>query len=98
MDRPSKLVILAEDTPFMSERMRQTFVQSGYVKLEVHSDGEEAWKAMTSPGAPIDAVVSDIEMPRADGLHLCKRIKDDAKLRGVPALLFSLLISNDNAK
>ena len=34
-------------------------------------------------------------MPQMDGLHLCKRVKDDAQLRDTPVLLFSSLITED---
>ena len=37
-------------------------------------------------------------MPRMDGLHLTKLIKESSKLQDIPVVLFSSLISKDNAK
>lgn len=99
VERGSKRVVLVEDSPFMRRLIRDTFVASGYTNTEVYSDGQAAWDAVSAEGAgPFDAIVSDIEMPRMDGLRLCKLIKETASLRSVPVVLFSSLISHDNQK
>lgn len=98
VDRASKRVILVEDSPFMRNLMTKVLKQSGYGKLEVYSDGEAAWNAIRAGGEKIDAVVSDIEMPRMDGLHLTKRIKETAETKHIPVVLFSSLVSDDNKK
>ncbi len=98
VDRGSKRVILCEDSPFMRHIMSKVLRQSGYTRLEVFSDGEQAWQAISAGGDRIDAVVSDIEMPRMDGLHLTKRIKSGDATKGIPVILFSSLISEDNRK
>jgi len=102
VDRPSKKVLLAEDSPFMRDLMTKVFKASGYTAIEVHPDGLSAWQAieanLKAEGTPYDAIVSDIEMPQVDGLHLCKRIKETPALRDTPVVLFSSLISEDNKK
>jgi two-component system chemotaxis response regulator CheV len=100
VDRAAKRVILAEDSPFMRNLMRDVFVNSGYARLEVCTDGEQAWKLISAAtdADPVHCLVSDIEMPRMDGLFLCKNIKQHQALRHVPVILFSSLISHDNLK
>ncbi len=98
IDRGSKRVLLAEDSPFMRNLMTKTLTESGYTKLEVYPDGQSIWEAAKAGGEPIDAIISDIEMPRMDGLALTKLIKEDAELRSVPVVLFSSLVSEDNRK
>jgi two-component system, chemotaxis family, chemotaxis protein CheV len=104
VDRASKRVILAEDSPFMRGLITKVFRNSGYAKLEVYPDGEAAWNAVKATidagekAIPIDAVISDIEMPRMDGLHLTSRVKGNATTKGVPVVLFSSLVSDDNRK
>ncbi len=102
IDRESKRVFLVEDSPFMRDLMHKVLVASGYDKLEVFSDGQSAWDAveasLTDGSQPIDAVISDIEMPRMDGLHLTKKIKGHNDLKHIPVVLFSSLISEDNKK
>lgn len=97
VDRASKRVIMAEDSPFMRNQLKRIMIASGYTRLEIYSDGQAAWDVISSgKGDKIDAVVSDIEMPRMDGLHLTKLIKSDPKLKDIPVVLFSSLISADN--
>lgn len=103
VNRPAQRVLLVEDSPFMRNLMSDVLRASGYEKLEVYSDGQAAWEAIDAIAsdptqAKINAIVSDIEMPRMDGLALTKRIKADQRLEGVPVMLFSSLISNDNRK
>ena len=50
------------------------------------------------PGEEYDLIVSDIEMPQMDGLHLTRKIRDTEGLKDVPVILFSSLISKDNLK
>jgi two-component system chemotaxis response regulator CheV len=98
VDRASKRVIIAEDSPFMRNVLREVFLASGYTNLTVCSNGEEAWEAINAAAGKVDCLVSDIEMPRMDGLHLCKRIKESPTLKQTPVVLFSSLISEDNRK
>jgi two-component system, chemotaxis family, chemotaxis protein CheV len=99
VDRAGKRVVVAEDSPFMRTLIRQAFEASGYARIEVYGDGEAAWNGLSdSSRGPVAAVVSDIEMPRVDGLHLTKRIRENQATRSVPVLLFSSLISEDNRK
>jgi two-component system, chemotaxis family, chemotaxis protein CheV len=97
VDRGAQRVIIAEDSPFMRNLIRDVFTRSGYTNLEVCSDGQQAWEAVQRLPVPA-CVVSDIEMPRMDGLYLTKRIKETPALAGVKVLLFSSLISGDNLK
>ena len=102
VDRGSKRVVLAEDSPFMRDLMQRVLINSGYTRLEVCSNGADAWKVIESTGveSPIDAVISDIEMPRMDGLHLCSRFREsaDESIKNLPVVLFCSLISDDNLK
>ncbi|MDK2616926.1 response regulator, partial [Vibrio vulnificus] len=44
----------------------------------------------------IDAVVTDVEMPRMDGMHLVKRLRDSEAYKTLPIVMFSSLMSEDN--
>jgi two-component system chemotaxis response regulator CheV len=99
VDRASKRVVIVEDSPFMRNLVKEIFINSGYTAAEFYSDGAKAWDAISSSSdTPIDVVVSDIEMPLMDGLNLTARIKENKALSGVPVILFSSLISEDNRK
>ena len=40
-------------------------------------------------------VITDIEMPQMDGHRLTKLIKDDEKLKKIPVIIFSSLITEE---
>ena len=93
-----KFVVIADDSRFILGQVRKALEGSGY-PVKSHSDGQAAWeylKGVKERGAvdkEILAVVSDIEMPRMDGHHLCLRIKEDPAFKGIPVILFSSLIN-----
>jgi two-component system sensor histidine kinase and response regulator WspE len=58
----------------------------GYV-TEVAVDGMDAWNAVRS--GSFDLVITDVDMPRMDGIELAKRIKQDPRLRSLPVLIVS---------
>jgi two-component system chemotaxis response regulator CheV len=100
-DRSSCTVVLAEDSPFMRELMMKTFREAGYTRAAAYANGAEAWSAieeLARAGERLHCVVSDIEMPRMDGLHLTKRVRELEATASVPIVLFSSLISADNRK
>ncbi len=71
------------------------------------TDGDTAWKyledlAKQYSDTPEDlsnqvsAIISDVEMPRLDGLSLTRKIRENATLQSLPVILFSSIVSNDN--
>ncbi|MEM6331862.1 MAG: chemotaxis protein [Planctomycetota bacterium] len=99
IDRANARVLLAEDSRFIGDLMKRVLIQSGYAHTDLHLNGQSAWDKLESTakaGDPLpDLVVSDIEMPRMDGLALTKRIKDHPAMHHIPVVLFSSLITED---
>jgi two-component system sensor histidine kinase and response regulator WspE len=47
----------------------------------------DGWNAVR--GGAFDLVVTDIDMPRMDGIELVKLIRNDARLRTLPVMIVS---------
>jgi len=94
--RRGRTVLIAEDSALIRKLMRQELEGGGYTVV-VTTDGQAAWERV-SDGPPVDAVISDIEMPRMDGHHLTRRIKTDERLRGIPVVLYSSMIYEEMRK
>lgn len=50
-------------------------------------DGEDAWRLLET-NKP-DIVLSDINMPKPDGISLCRRIKNESRTSDIPLVLIS---------
>jgi two-component system, chemotaxis family, chemotaxis protein CheV len=102
VNRARQHVVLAEDSTTIREAIESSLIEAGY-NVSAFSDGSFAWDALSAGGdssgkPPVSIVVTDIEMPRMDGLHLCKRVKGDPRFRELPVIVFSSLVSDTNLK
>jgi DNA-binding NtrC family response regulator len=85
--RPDQTVILVVDDEVMIQNVvRITLEADGYFILTAH-DGEEALHISRRFPGTIHAVLSDVRMPKMDGMQLRERILKDRP--GVPILLMS---------
>lgn len=69
--RPRK-VLLVDDDPHIRQLLAFAFAKAGIATAEA-VDGEEALASLQA--APADLVVLDINMPRMDGLEVCRRLR-----------------------
>ena len=98
-------ILFVEDSPTVREAIGNTLRASGYTQTLFFCNGDEAWRWIArrfeETGRPEDVgdlVISDIEMPQVDGLHLTKRIKGHPELKELPVLLYSSIVTADNEK
>lgn len=82
-------IIAVEDDKVALTVIRQALIRLGHEVLEAR-DGKEAWKILQRE--PVRVIVSDWEMPEADGLELCRRIRGRLKSEYV---YFILLTARD---
>jgi len=106
VNRGMKTILVADDSNFIRHTICSSLREAGYQVLEAEN-GEEAWeivKAMVTKcqkeGTQIDSllnlIITDIEMPRMDGLHLTALIRKEGMLDQVPVVIFSSLATEDN--
>jgi two-component system sensor histidine kinase and response regulator WspE len=79
-------VLVVDDSLTVRELERKLLEQAGY-EVEVAVDGMDGWNAVRV--GRFDLVVTDIDMPRMDGIELVKHIKDDPKLMNLPVMIVS---------
>lgn len=60
--------------------------------VHVATDGQEAWEIISTGDAP-DLIVSDVSMPRLDGIELTLRVRADAHTAKIPVILVTALDS-----
>lgn len=70
-------VLLADDDPTMRVLLSHVITQAGHTVVTAAADGEAAWAAYEQ--SPVPLLILDWEMPRLDGLGLCRRIRAGEK-------------------
>ncbi|ETK37624.1 SpoIIE family protein phosphatase [Microbispora sp. ATCC PTA-5024] len=78
-------VLVADDNADMREYLRR-LLQPHY-DVDSVTDGAAALEAVRA--APPDLVVTDVMMPRLDGLQLVAALRGDPRTEGIPVLLLS---------
>jgi PAS domain S-box-containing protein len=87
-------VLVADDNADMREYLVRLLRSAGY-RVDSVTDGQAALEAVRAD-AP-DLVVSDVMMPRLDGLELVAALRADQRTAGVPVLLLSARAGQDAA-
>ena len=101
-ERSEKKIIVAEDSPLLRKLLHDTMLEAGYANVEFFENGKDALDYLLSIAEKTDDVskyvqlmVTDIEMPQMDGLHLTKQVKSNPILKKLPIIIFSSLITDD---
>jgi two-component system phosphate regulon response regulator PhoB/two-component system alkaline phosphatase synthesis response regulator PhoP len=81
-----RTLLVIDDEPDIARLINKIFERRGY-RILVATDGEEGL-ARSFAELP-DLVLLDINLPGLDGWEVCRRIKEDARTRGIPVLLMS---------
>ncbi|MBU9543928.1 hybrid sensor histidine kinase/response regulator [Burkholderia multivorans] len=79
-------VLVVDDSLTVRELERKLLEKRGY-DVTVAVDGMDGWNAVR--GEAFDLVVTDVDMPRMDGIELVTLIKNDPLLQRVPVMIVS---------
>ncbi len=94
-ERSNKHVWIAEDSEMLRTLIIDTLDDAGYFNTTIFNNGKEALDAFEQSDVQCDLLITDIEMPQMDGLHLTKRLRDMDRFADLPIVIFSSLISDD---
>ncbi len=106
--RQEMRLMLAEDSALIRDGIEKVLRLSSYSNLKMFINGADCYQGILKIKAQAEAekrpisdflnlLITDIEMPKMDGLTLCKRLKEDPVLKDVPVVLFSSLINDQMA-
>ena len=82
----TKRILVVDDSITVREVQRQLLANRGY-DVETAVDGEDGWNIVR--GGDFDLVISDVDMPRLNGLDFVRRIKGDLRLQAIPVIIVS---------
>lgn len=84
--RRRKRVLVVDDSLTVRELERKLLLNRGF-EVAVAVDGMDGWNMLR--GEDFDLVVTDVDMPRMDGIELVSRIKADPRLQSLPVMVVS---------
>ena len=84
----SKRILLIDDSKTQLQYLKMNFEKAGF-EVVTANDGSEGYKAVfeTAP----DVILSDIVMPKLNGLRLCRLIKNSEIVGKIPVVLLTVL-------
>jgi two-component system chemotaxis sensor kinase CheA len=84
---PPQLSVMVVDDALMVRELQRSILERGGYAVRTASDGAEALGMLAE--LPADLVVTDVEMPKLDGLQLIRSIRRHPRLANTPILIVS---------
>jgi two-component system sensor histidine kinase and response regulator WspE len=81
-----KRVLVVDDSLTVRELERKLLGSRGYA-VDVAVDGMDGWNAVRT--GHYDLMITDIDMPRLNGIELLKLVRQDARLKSLPVMVVS---------
>jgi two-component system sensor histidine kinase and response regulator WspE len=83
---PKKRILVVDDSITVREVERNLLINNGY-EVDVAVDGAEGWNAVMTRQYAL--VITDVDMPRMNGIELVSNIKKHERLRSIPVMIVS---------
>jgi two-component system chemotaxis sensor kinase CheA len=93
-ETPRQPVVLVVDDSITTRTMEKNLLEAAGYQVRVAVDGIEAWTFLKSER--VDLIVSDVDMPRMDGLELTAKIRANRDMADLPVILVTALESRDD--
>jgi two-component system chemotaxis sensor kinase CheA len=88
----AKRQILVVDDSITTRTLEKNILEAAGFDVQLATDGQEAWETIAAGGLP-DLVISDVAMPRLDGIELTNRLKNEPRTSDLPVVLVTSLDS-----
>ena len=88
--------ILVVDDSITTRSLERSVLEAAGYDVTTAADGADGWRRLEQES--FDLVVSDVEMPRMDGVALCEAIRESRRLATLPVILVSALESPEDQR
>ncbi len=89
-----KKVLVVDDSSSMRELVSEVLEKNGY-EIDTAVNGLDGWNALQEYGH-YDLVISDVNMPRLDGIRFVTAIKNDSLFQHIPVIMISYSESEED--
>jgi two-component system response regulator MprA len=88
-EHPERRVLLIAERDASVRNIQRHFLEQAGFAIDFADDGEAALERARETRPAL--VVTEILIPKIDGLALCRRLKADPLTQGIPVIVFSIL-------
>ncbi|MDH5326631.1 MAG: response regulator [Gammaproteobacteria bacterium] len=81
-----KRILFVDDSLTVRELVKNLLIAVGY-EVELAVDGVDGWNTLRR--SRFDLVITDVDMPRMDGIELVQSLKADTRLQKIPVMIIS---------
>jgi two-component system chemotaxis response regulator CheY len=81
----AKVILTVDDSASVRQMVKFTLSEAGYSVIEA-VDGADALAKLT---APVNLVITDLNMPNLDGIGLIRRIRANPACKGLPIIMLT---------
>lgn len=82
----AKLIMTVDDSASIRQMVSFTLKQAGYQVIEA-VDGVDALSKMN--GAPVNMLLTDLNMPNMDGIELIRQVRADSAFKFIPIIMLT---------
>jgi CheY-like chemotaxis protein len=84
-----RAVLIVEDSENCAATLEIAFLAIPGLAVLLASSAPEALLILQRPGLAVEAIVTDLNMPRMDGFEMIRRIREDRSLSSTPIIVVS---------
>jgi two-component system chemotaxis response regulator CheY len=84
----SKRILTIDDSKTMRDMLMLTLVEAGFDVVQA-VDGQDGLEVLGKETAPIDVIITDINMPRMDGYEVIRNLRRDPAHKSTPILVLT---------
>ncbi len=91
-DRDVPLVLLVEDNQDMRHYIKEHLIKN--YKIKIAKNGEEGLQLALNQ--PPDLIITDVMMPKMDGIEFCKKLKTNIHTSHIPIIMLTAKVGTEN--
>lgn len=90
-----RMILIAERDRVVRDLQRHFLTEAGY-EVEFVDDGQAALDRLNESAPSL--IVTEVMIPKVDGLTLCRRVRENAATRDIPIVVLSVLSAEARAQ
>jgi CheY-like chemotaxis protein len=91
--RTTKKILVIDDEPYILYALEETVRAKG-LECIAATDGEEGFAL--AKGLKPDLIITDVIMPKIDGVELCRLLKNDSETSNIPVIMVTVRAMNQD--